>query len=254
VLEAQERKFSNRSQVYIQSAVAIDESWLFDLGVTERHDLNWNPQTQKLESTYKMMYDQLVLEQSPEPPPLTEDTVRIILKNLEVHQIIDIEKWNNLNNRLLLLKNHGTDVELEFDKLLLQALQASAVKDIGLKSLTSLDLFSIINEQLPAKVQTQLRELVPTHVKLSQGRSVAINYEVGKAPWIESRLQDFFGMSKGPTIMNGKVPLTLHLLAPNKRAVQVTSDLSGFWQRDYPKLKIELGRRYPRHKWPDNPV
>ena len=88
---------------------------------------------------------------------------------------------------------------------------------------------------------------------LARGRNVRVEYEPGKPPHIESRLQDFFGMTETPKVGEGKVPLVLHLLAPNQRAVQVTSDLSGFWQRHYPQIRKELARRYPRHAWPEDP-
>ena len=78
------------------------------------------------------------------------------------------------------------------------------------------------------------------------------DYEAGKPPWLESRLQDFFGMKQGPRVCRGKVALTLHLLSPNGRAQQVTSDLAGFWQRHYPAVRKELMRRYPRHPWPED--
>ncbi|MGE3673434.1 MAG: ATP-dependent helicase C-terminal domain-containing protein, partial [Polyangiaceae bacterium] len=55
-----------------------------------------------------------------------------------------------------------------------------------------------------------------------------------------------------PSIAGGRVPLTLHLLAPNRRAIQVTQDLAGFWQRAYPELRRQLSRRYPRHEWPED--
>lgn len=78
-----------------------------------------------------------------------------------------------------------------------------------------------------------------------------VHYEPARPPWIESRLQDFFGLLKGPAI--GKAPLVLHLLAPNMRAVQVTTDLSGFWDRHYPAIRKELMRQYPKHAWPEDP-
>jgi ATP-dependent helicase HrpB len=87
---------------------------------------------------------------------------------------------------------------------------------------------------------------------LPGGRPVPIRYEPGRPPYIESRLQDFFGMGDGPRLCSGKLPLTLHLLAPNARAVQVTQDLAGFWQRHYPGIRKELMRRYPRHSWPED--
>src|SRR5258708_5459168 len=91
-----------------------------------------------------------------------------------------------------------------------------------------------------------LERLAPERITLPGGRGVQVQYEAGdKPPWIESRLQDFFGMSAGPTAAAGRVPLVLHLLAPNQRAVQVTTDLTGFWARHYPALRRELMRRYP---------
>jgi ATP-dependent helicase HrpB len=77
-----------------------------------------------------------------------------------------------------------------------------------------------------------------------------VRYEADRPPWIESRLQDFVGLAEGPRICNGAVALTLHLLAPNGRAVQVSSDLASFWRVHYPELRRQLMRRYPRHPWP----
>jgi ATP-dependent helicase HrpB len=99
-----------------------------------------------------------------------------------------------------------------------------------------------------------LDQIAPSHLRLSGGRNTKVHYERGKQPWVSSRLQDFFGMTESPRIAGGKVPLVIHLLAPNQRPVQTTTDLAGFWQRLYPQLRKELGRRYPRHAWPEKPV
>ena len=100
----------------------------------------------------------------------------------------------------------------------------------------------------------EVDRLAPERVTLGGGRAVTIGYEAGKAPSIESRLQDFFGMNDGPRVGAGRVPLVLELLAPNHRAVQVTTDLAGFWQRHYPAVRKELMRKYPRHSWPEDPT
>ena len=67
-------------------------------------------------------------------------------------------------------------------------------------------------------------------------------------------MQDFFGLARGPAVGDGRVALVLHLLAPNQRPVQVTQDLAGFWVKHYPGLRRELARKYPRHKWPEDPT
>jgi ATP-dependent helicase HrpB len=102
-------------------------------------------------------------------------------------------------------------------------------------------------------VRARLEELAPARIRLPSGRELRVNYELDRPPWVESRLQDFFGMLDGPKLAGGAVPLVIHLLAPNQRPVQVTTDLAGFWDRHYPGVKKELMRRYPRHSWPDDP-
>jgi ATP-dependent helicase HrpB len=102
----------------------------------------------------------------------------------------------------------------------------------------------------PQQRDLLLRE-TPEHIALPGGRKVSVHYEQDKSPWIASALQDFFGMRSSRTLCAGRVPLTVHLLAPNRRPVQVTQDLAGFWQRHYPELRRQLMRRYPKHKWPE---
>jgi ATP-dependent helicase HrpB len=67
-------------------------------------------------------------------------------------------------------------------------------------------------------------------------------------------MQDFFGFARAPSVGDGRVPLVLHLLAPNQRPVQVTTDLPGFWVKHYPTLRKQLMRRYPKHQWPEDPL
>ena len=97
----------------------------------------------------------------------------------------------------------------------------------------------------------RLEQIAPGQLRLPGGRQVKVHYEPGKPPWIESRLQDFFGVRETPRI--GNTPVVVHLLAPNYRPVQVTTDLAGFWERLYPEVRRELSRRYPKHKWPEKP-
>jgi len=111
-----------------------------------------------------------------------------------------------------------------------------------------------LRARLSSEQARALAKMAPERATLARGRAVRINYERDKAPWIASRLQDFFGMKESPSIASGRVPLVLHLLAPNGRAVQVTTDLNGFWVRHYAQVRRELGRRYPRHAWPENPL
>lgn len=108
----------------------------------------------------------------------------------------------------------------------------------------------VITSQLSHELQQKLSQQFATHIQLPGRANVPIHHD-GAHPWIESRIQDFFGLSDTPTLAGE--PLLLHLLAPNYRAVQVTKDLAGFWDNHYPSIKKELMRQYPRHAWPENP-
>jgi ATP-dependent helicase HrpB len=101
---------------------------------------------------------------------------------------------------------------------------------------------------------TALQKIAPTTITVGIGHKVAVHYSETSSPWIEARLQNFFGQANTPKIFDGRIPLTLHLLAPNMRALQVTKDLSSFWQVMYPSLRNEYMRKYPRHYWPENPL
>src|SRR5690606_37845942 len=80
-----------------------------------------------------------------------------------------------------------------------------------------------------------------------------IQYGIGKSPFVEVRLQELFGLLRQPRLLFGKVPLQFHLLGPNYRAVQVTTDLESFWKNTYPEVRKELRTRYPKHSWPEDP-
>lgn len=101
---------------------------------------------------------------------------------------------------------------------------------------------------------TLLQRVAPTSMTVGAGYKVPIQYSESSPPWIEARLQNFFGQAETPKILSGKLPLTIHLLAPNMRALQVTTDLASFWRGVYPSLKNEYKRKYPRHYWPDDPM
>jgi ATP-dependent helicase HrpB len=101
--------------------------------------------------------------------------------------------------------------------------------------------------------QRRLDELVPTHVVVPSGSRIAIDYS-GATPSLAVKLQEVFGWMESPRLAGGRVPLTLELLSPARRPVQVTRDLASFWSRGYAEVRKELKGRYPKHYWPDDPL
>jgi ATP-dependent helicase HrpB len=116
-----------------------------------------------------------------------------------------------------------------------------------------LDLHGALLALLDWDQQQRLNELVPTHLAVPSGSRIAIDYS-NDAPTVSVRLQEVFGLHETPTVGGGRVPLTLHLLSPAHRPVQVTRDLTSFWARGYAEVKKELKGRYPKHYWPDDPL
>jgi ATP-dependent helicase HrpB len=116
------------------------------------------------------------------------------------------------------------------------------------------DLLGQLSASLSPEQIQKFHTWAPERIDLPGGRRCQVHYDPDQPPYIESRLQDFFGMRATPTLAGGRVPLVLRMLAPNQRPVQITTDLAGFWERTYPSVRRELCRKYPRHSWPDDPL
>ncbi|MCR9145239.1 MAG: ATP-dependent helicase HrpB [bacterium] len=116
----------------------------------------------------------------------------------------------------------------------------------------SLRLVDVVHSRLPYATLSWLDEAAPTHITVPSGSRIALEYGEGEAV-LAVKLQELFGWRETPTVAAGQVPVTLHLLSPARRPIQVTRDLAGFWERTYTDVKKELKGRYPKHPWPDDP-
>lgn len=119
--------------------------------------------------------------------------------------------------------------------------------------LARLDMQEILMSLLDWNAQQRLEEFAPTHLAVPSGSRIPIDY-ADASPTVAVRLQEVFGLHQTPSVADGRVPLTLQLLSPAHRPVQVTKDLVSFWARGYLDVKKELKGRYPKHYWPDDPL
>ncbi|MEO8315348.1 MAG: ATP-dependent helicase HrpB [Pseudomonadota bacterium] len=119
-------------------------------------------------------------------------------------------------------------------------------------------LVSKLNEALLSRYSHAQRRLLdefaPTHLTVPTGTRVVVDYEDDNAPCIEVRMQEVFGLAETPRIAGGRVPVTLKLLSPARRPMQITRDLAGFWRGSYAEVRKDMRGRYPRHYWPENPL
>jgi ATP-dependent helicase HrpB len=116
------------------------------------------------------------------------------------------------------------------------------------------DWISAIEGLTEPAVLTQLNQCYPSHITLTNGMKKALDYHGSAGPILALRIQELFGCSSVPKVGPRQLPLTLHLLSPARRPVQITADLESFWKTGYFEARKELKRRYPKHLWPDDPA
>ncbi|HEX5724422.1 MAG TPA: ATP-dependent helicase C-terminal domain-containing protein, partial [Longimicrobiaceae bacterium] len=120
--------------------------------------------------------------------------------------------------------------------------------------LQRLDIGMLLEGMLSWEQRRRLDELAPAHLEVPSGSRIPVDYADPAAPVLAVRLQEVFGWTETPRVGGGRVPLTLHLLSPAHRPVQVTRDLASFWKTGYFEVKKDLKGRYPKHYWPDDPL
>lgn len=251
--------------VFVRVASEITADWLLDHfidRIRETEQREWNPRTGRVEQVRRLSYDRLVIDETRSTAPRDAETTALLAaaaREAGLGAFTDPKGIEGLLHRLAFVATLSPEVETAGGReregeIVLTALCEGCVSFDEVRALAERGgLMAALEHRLAPATRRLLERLAPTHVML-RGRRVPVHYEPDRAPWIASRMQDFFGMREGPRIGDGRVALVLHLLAPNMRPVQVTTDLSGFWTRTYPSVRRELGRRYPRHAWPDDPL
>jgi ATP-dependent helicase HrpB len=123
-----------------------------------------------------------------------------------------------------------------------------------LDELTSDELGQALHALLPYELTRRLEAEAPSHYVAPTGTSAPVDYEAEGGPSVALRVQELFGLSAHPALAGGRVPLTLVLLSPAHRPIQITRDLPGFWKGSWAATRADLRGRYPRHFWPEDPA
>ena len=248
-VDAEDRK--DKPLPLIRMTAHIQPEWLIDLfpdRVREQSSVIWNSVTERVDAVSVLLYDQLVIQESRGAPPNPEAAAELLAqKALEacIERFVEVDALDDFMARVEFAGFEPPEVP--------QALRNLCA---GLRSFAELkraaaDLVPVLEQKLGKR---RLNEIAPARIRLQNGRQTKVHYERGKPPWIASHLQDFFGMRDTPRIGLERKPVVVHLLAPNQRPVQTTTDLAGFWERLYPQVRRELMRRYPKHPWPERPL
>jgi ATP-dependent helicase HrpB len=247
-LDAEDRK--DKPLPLVPMIARIEPEWLIDLfadRVREESRLIWNRSTERVEEVSMLLYDELILQESRGAVTVAQAAADLLAqKAIEagVERFVDREKLDQLLSRVEFAGLEPPDLNQTFRELCFGLLSFAELKA------AAGNLISMLEQKIGVR---QLNQNAPESLRLPSGRMTKVHYELGKQPWIASRLQDFFGMYETPRIGMARTPVVVKLLAPNHRPVQTTTDLAGFWERLYPQVRRELMRRYPKHAWPERP-
>jgi ATP-dependent helicase HrpB len=253
-IDVEDRKEAGPPLVRLACAISVEALVdVFPHRIDERQELIWNRDAERVEARTAVFYDSILIEESRAVPEALAAATMLAERALEagLHRFVDIAEVD-----ALLARSHFASTYSSLPRLTDEDLRAVIVQLCeGLRSFAELEsvtragLLPLLKQRAGGE---SLNDIAPERLPL-KGRHVRVNYVPGQPPWIASRLQDFFGLQETPRIARGQVPVVAHLLAPNQRPVQMTTDLAGFWDRLYPQVRRELSRRYPRHSWPENP-
>lgn len=222
----------------------------------------WEEDRQALVAREEERFGALVLSQREVQPDPAEAALALVqaLERAPTRLLDPSPASRSLVFRVLYLRQRrglGPDWT-ELDDALRAVLPALCQGRRRLSDLRSGDLHELLRAQLGYAALAELDGLAPASFRLPTGREVELDYDPqarqGGGPVLRARIQQLLGQARTPTVLGGAEPVTLHLLAPNDRPVQVTTDLAGFWVRTWPEVRRDLRGRYPRHAWPEDPL
>ena len=225
-------------------------------------EVRWDNEAARVEATRERRLGALVLARAPLEEPDPDRIAQAFLDGVRAAGLGALP-WNRatrqLRDRLCFL--HRADPE-SWPDVGDEALTASLADWLApflsgmrrLEDLARLDLSQVLWTRVGWHLRPTLDELAPTHLEVPSGSRIPVDYSDPDTPALAVRLQEVFGWTETPRIAGGRVPVTLRLLSPAQRPVQITTDLASFWRRGYFDVKKDLKGRYPKHYWPEDPL
>ncbi len=231
--------------------------------IQQSDTIEWDDTQGTLKALRRSQIGQLTLSVRPLAKPSEEELHRAMLTGIR-EKGLSVLNWTNEAEQLRLRLQCAARWLPEDawpavdDDSLLAALESWLLPHMSgvhsLRGLKSLDVHQALLEWLPWSLRQRLVSLLPTHYTVPTGSRIAIRYDDENPPALAVRMQEMFGEASTPTIAEGRVALVLELLSPAQRPLQITRDLSAFWQGAYREVQKEMKGRYPKHVWPDDPA
>jgi ATP-dependent helicase HrpB len=260
LVAAEIREIQGRDEellVLLSLATAVREEWLQELYPEDRRetpDLFFDPVMRRVIARHTLYFRDLALHTTQtHAAPGDRSAAVLATEVLEgrcplAHWSHEIEQWiirlNCLVNwmpELNLPRISPAEKRALIEQLCLGATSYREIKERPVAP--------IVKSWLSAKQKDLLDRFAPERIELPGGKRQKLSYAEGQPPVLSARIQDLYDVHGSLNICAGRVPVLIHVLAPNHRPIQITRDLSTFWQEAYPKIRQELRRRYPKHEW-----
>lgn len=255
---AGEQRIARAVPLDIDNVVAANPSLL-----SEQTDIDWDDEAGRVVARRRVCLGQLVISDTPLEAVDGVALVSGLMKGVR-QRGLGILDWSEaarlLQHRVAFVRERATQEnelpDFDDDTLLSEIDDWLAPRVVGCRTLHDLRRVSmdeVLNGMLSWPQRQYLEQMAPTTLALPSGRMATLQYTAEEAV-LSVKLQEMFGCTRNPTIMQGREPVGLHLLSPAGRPLAVTRDLESFWLGAYKDVRKEMRGRYPKHPWPDNPM
>ncbi len=261
---AQELRFEAKDALILRGA-PVDEQFLrqeFPQRFVSEDAVRWDAGKRALSAQRETRFDQIVLETRPAgrvDPQHAATALTEAVRELGLDALPWSDALGQWRERVRSLQQWLPDAGFPdlSDQALMDSLddwlRPAFIGKTRLDALGEDELSDALKSRVDWSQRQRIDQLAPVRITVPSGMERRIEYAHGQPPVLAVKLQELFGLADTPRVAEGRIAVTLHLLSPGGKPLQVTQDLRGFWERTYPEVKKEMKGRYPRHPWPDDP-
>jgi len=250
---------AGKGESLVRMASGVRREWLPRELVVTRTEVEFDVEQDRVLAFRRIRFEDLILDEAITSATDEEEVARALAaaasERLDRALPLNEPEVKNFLARVRCLREWIPELELPaFDEEDLRELLPALCR--GRRSFADLrraPLLDHLRGTLSYPQQQALDQHAPERIAVPSGSRIALQYEEGRPPVLAVRIQELFGLAETPRIARGRVPVLLHLLAPNMRPQQVTDDLRSFWNNTYAQVRKDLRRRYPKHAWPEDP-
>jgi len=254
--EIREVESRDELRVLLSQATAVEESWLRDAfpdDFSEGTQTLFDSNLRRVVTRRTRLFRDLVLDFTEQDSTDPEAAARLLAEEV-LSGRCPLKNWDDAVEqwfvRLACLRQWMSELDLpaaddEAKRFIVSQICHGA---FNYKAIKDAEVMPVLREWITSQGQRWLDQFAPERLELPGGRKAKVIYTVGSPPMTAARIQDLYGVTS-LTVAKGRQPVTIQILAPNQRPVQITTDLANFWKESYPKIKQELSRKYPKHEW-----